>query len=178
MDCGGRFPPYAMDFDHRDPEAKLFDVAAGKSMLKNRALLEAEVAKCDVICANCHRRRTHARQQAGQFRIPTPTLKARTPSRDRKLREFHERRREHVPLLRAFRSTPCFDCHQRFPWFVMEFDHRDPTMKRRNVPQMAGSASLMTLLREIEKCDIVCANCHRVRTYLRREAARTSAGVA
>jgi hypothetical protein len=177
MDCGGRFPPYAMDFDHRDPTQKLFDIASGKSMLKSRASLEAEVAKCDVICANCHRQRTHARQQAGEFRIPHPALKARTPMRDRKLREFHERRREHVPLLRAYRSTPCFDCGQRFPWFVMEFDHRDPEIKRRNVPQMAGSVSLMNLLKEIEKCDIVCANCHRVRTYSRREQVRTDAGV-
>ena len=45
-DCGGTFPPHVMDFDHRDPKAKLFSLAADNDYLKNRALLEAEVAKC------------------------------------------------------------------------------------------------------------------------------------
>jgi hypothetical protein len=141
-----------MDFDHRDPTQKLFNVA-GKSLLKNRAVLEAEIARCDIVCANCHRGRTHA------------------------LRMFHATREEQGGLLTAFRSTPCFDCHRQFPWFVMEFDHRDPARKRSDVPFLAGRVGLMRLLEEIEKCDIVCANCHRVRTYSRREAARTSAGV-
>ncbi len=50
--CGGRFPPIVMDFHHRDPATKEFDVSrAGRSYAK----LAAEVAKCDVLCANCHR---------------------------------------------------------------------------------------------------------------------------
>lgn len=62
-DCGGIFPPFVMDFDHRDPTQKRFSIAAGKSLLKNRVVLMAEIAKCDIVCANCHAMRTK-RQQA------------------------------------------------------------------------------------------------------------------
>jgi hypothetical protein len=52
--CGGSFPPYVMDFHHRDPEEKLFSI--GATMISHKlSVLMAEVAKCDVVCANCHR---------------------------------------------------------------------------------------------------------------------------
>lgn len=62
MDCSGEFHPCAMDFDHRPGETKAFQIARYTS--KPVAVLLAEVAKCDVVCANCHRVRTWERQQA------------------------------------------------------------------------------------------------------------------
>jgi hypothetical protein len=62
-DCGKTNPPYVMDFDHRDPSAKSFSLLADATLLKNRDVLLAEVAKCDVVCANCHAIRT-SRQRA------------------------------------------------------------------------------------------------------------------
>jgi hypothetical protein len=56
-DCGRRYPYYVMDFDHRDPSTKLFEI--GTCVRRGAAVLAAEVAKCDVVCANCHRERTH-----------------------------------------------------------------------------------------------------------------------
>ncbi len=58
-DCGQNFPPWVMDFDHRDPTTKSFALAAGKALLKSREVLIAEIAKCDVVCANCHAIRTY-----------------------------------------------------------------------------------------------------------------------
>lgn len=56
MDCGGQFPPYAMDFDHRDSETKRHGVA---HVLRFGAKsFQDEIAKCDIVCANCHRIRT------------------------------------------------------------------------------------------------------------------------
>jgi len=46
-----------MDFDHRDPNVKVDHVASMLSAGVNK--LEAEIAKCDVVCANCHRIRTY-----------------------------------------------------------------------------------------------------------------------
>lgn len=57
MDCGGTFPPECMDFDHRNKEEKEFTIAHKRSYSKARIL--AEIAKCDVVCANCHRIRSH-----------------------------------------------------------------------------------------------------------------------
>jgi hypothetical protein len=60
MDCGVKYPPYVMDFDHRDPKDKSFTVASAQSQsLVSSDRLEEEIAKCDVVCSNCHRERTH-----------------------------------------------------------------------------------------------------------------------
>ncbi len=55
-DCGGRFPPACMDFDHVRGE-KSFNLATALSRGWSKVLLEVE--KCDVVCANCHRLRTY-----------------------------------------------------------------------------------------------------------------------
>lgn len=65
-DCGVEYPPYVMDFDHVRGE-KLAAVSR-VATTKNRATIEAEIAKCDVVCSNCHRIRTWNRQQHGNLR--------------------------------------------------------------------------------------------------------------
>jgi hypothetical protein len=57
--CGGTFDPICMDFDHREGETKIADISAMMHAPLER--LFAEIAKCDVVCANCHRLRTAAR---------------------------------------------------------------------------------------------------------------------
>jgi hypothetical protein len=57
-DCGQRFPPAAMDFDHVRGE-KLHGVAHIVNTAHSIDTLLAEIAKCDVVCATCHRIRTH-----------------------------------------------------------------------------------------------------------------------
>jgi hypothetical protein len=59
-DCGNSFPPYVLDFDHRDPGKKLFAITTGSAHLKSRDKLIAEIEKCDIVCANCHALRTYA----------------------------------------------------------------------------------------------------------------------
>jgi thymidine kinase len=173
LDCGGTFAPYAMDFDHRDPGAKSFNLGGSRAMLASRAALIEEIAKCDIVCANCHRARTYAAFLAGTLRPVWFTRRAvgGTKEQQRGREKWNRTRSEQSDLLRAFRQSPCFDCQRSFDWFVMEFDHRERTRKTADVTRLSGNASLMRLLEEIEKCDIVCSNCHRVRTYVRREAA-------
>jgi hypothetical protein len=49
----------------------------------------------------------------------------------------------------------------------MDFDHRDPATKTRSVTRMIHG-SIDRMMAEVAKCDIVCANCHRLRTFERR----------
>lgn len=56
-DCGKQYPYWVMDFDHRPGEDKVCDVGGSKS----RAKRLAEAKKCDIVCSNCHRERTHNR---------------------------------------------------------------------------------------------------------------------
>jgi hypothetical protein len=83
------------------------------------------------------------------------------------VRKNNDRYRESIKeVVDAIKSVPCSDCKGTFPPFVMDFDHRsDKTM---NVSRMvAGCYKVASVLKEIEKCDVVCANCHRVRTHNR-----------
>lgn len=63
-DCGLHTPPEALTFDHVRGEKK-FDI--GPSWNQGRAAIEAEIAKCEVVCANCHNIRTKASRSAPQF---------------------------------------------------------------------------------------------------------------
>jgi hypothetical protein len=68
--------------------------------------------------------------------------------------------------LRALKSVPCAECGAQYPPWVMDFDHVEGT-KAFNVGEATNKSSRVILL-EIAKCEVVCANCHRDRTYRRR----------
>lgn len=55
-DCGVQYPPRAMDF-HHVTGTKEFDVAAGVRLGYGKARMLAEIAKCIILCAVCHRLR-------------------------------------------------------------------------------------------------------------------------
>ncbi|HSK92972.1 MAG TPA: hypothetical protein VLA76_02800 [Candidatus Angelobacter sp.] len=156
-DCGRRFRPYQMDFDHRDPTTKAFNVMTGRAMLMSTAKVLAEVAKCDIVCVNCHRLRTRDMER-GRVRRP-----AGAPMQLARL----ERWRDQAGLLNRLRQVPCADCGGRYEPCAMDFDHRDPTTKNHTVTRMVGRSSTEVILAEVAKCDIVCANCHRLRTWRR-----------
>lgn len=69
-------------------------------------------------------------------------------------------------IINDARSKPCLDCNGEFLPFQMDFDHTSDD-KEYNVTQMA-TFSEAALIAEIAKCEVVCANCHRLRTYNRR----------
>jgi hypothetical protein len=70
VDCGGRFPSAAMDFDHVKG-VKSFNIAHG---VKNKtwAEIEEEIAKCEIVCSNCHRVRTRERGRKSEQRVEEP----------------------------------------------------------------------------------------------------------
>jgi hypothetical protein len=151
-----------MDFDHRDPSQKAFRLTSGSGLLVSPVRLAAEVAKCDIVCANCHRIRTQRRWAAQRVNVGSQSP---DPATERKRRRW----RAHAAVLDALREAPCQDCGRRFPPCAMDFDHRNPETKRSGVTRMVGRAGLASILREVDGCDIVCANCHRDRTRRRRE---------
>ena len=54
----------------------------------------------------------------------------------------------------------------RYPYYVMDFEHRDPREKKYLPARMIGSNhALESVKQELDKCDVVCANCHRERTH-------------
>ncbi len=64
-------------------------------------------------------------------------------------------------------KTPCADCGVRYPHYVTDFDHIGEIEKIDTISRLINSGSYKKVTAEIEKCELVCSNCHRVRTYNR-----------
>ncbi len=60
-------------------------------------------------------------------------------------------------------NHPCIDCGENDP-VVLEFDHTKD--KRMDVSSLVTYGSLKNIIKEIEKCEIRCANCHRRKTAI------------
>lgn len=69
--------------------------------------------------------------------------------------------------LKKLKEVPCKDCGNTYPWFCMDFDHLDSKQKKFNLGQALRFGS-KKIRQEIAKCEIVCSNCHRIRTYVRQ----------
>lgn len=83
-------------------------------------------------------------------------------SRKAAVREQEKSKRR---FLDAVKSFPCIDCGLLWPPYVMQFDHLDPVAKTGNIATMVMRVGWSKLIEEIMKCDIVCANCHAIRTH-------------
>ena len=81
--------------------------------------------------------------------------------------KYKEERRRFIEGLK--KNKPCMDCGNIYPPQVMDFDHRDGKTKIRSISWMVfnDTSNIEKIRKEIEKCDLICANCHRVRTYAR-----------
>lgn len=82
----------------------------------------------------------------------------------------NERRRKELrQMIQDAKSVPCMDCGESYPYYVMDLDHRPNEVKLYEPSKLAGLGSKIKLLAEIAKCDVVCSNCHRIRTYERMQ---------
>ncbi len=70
-------------------------------------------------------------------------------------------------ILESKGNKPCKDCGLHFPSYCMEYDHVNDD-KVNNVANMITSPG--RLLEEIAKCELVCSNCHRIRTFSRKQS--------
>lgn len=88
----------------------------------------------------------------------------RDGSREQTNARHTEMRRIIIDKINELKSQPCMDCGVSYPPYVMDFDHRGG--KRMNVSKFkAGTWAWSTVQAEIDKCDLICANCHRLRTF-------------
>jgi hypothetical protein len=147
-DCG-LADPAVLEFDHVGPKT----MEVGKLVREAYRLerVAAEIANCQLVCANCHRRRTRRRVRSWRT---DPNWSAEDDPRPL-------RRRNLVFLAEYLGSAPCVDCGESDP-VVLDFDHVG--VKRYGVVELAyREASITSLEREIAECEIRCANCHRRR---------------
>lgn len=167
--CRRRFPYYVLDLDHLDhldPNAKPHSRRRSNgSLAKTKDQAVQLLAASQVLCAVCHRIKTaqfedHLRHQA------QPKGKPRKPS----ICRMRERRKQAAAgALAEAKDGPCTDCGERHPAVAMDFDH--VSGEKLLAVSRLKSASVARVLAELEKCELVCANCHRIRTHMRQFAA-------
>lgn len=102
--------------------------------------------------------RERARRYAIDWRQRNPNYVRKQPGRERLRILVHELKSK----------TPCADCGQIYPACCMDFDHLPGHQKVGGVAEMLWKRiSEKELREEIAKCELVCANCHRIRTHHR-----------
>jgi hypothetical protein len=75
-----------------------------------------------------------------------------------------------IKYIRERKDVPCFDCGVRYAYYVMQFDHVSGE-KKFNIGTPSGR-TMDSVIEEIDKCEVVCANCHMERTWgTRKETA-------
>lgn len=159
-DCGER-DPLVLEFDHVGD--KLREVGALVAWSARIDLIEAEIARCEVVCCNCHRRRTYTRRGVTRTRESAERIK------DWRIRRNLEW------LYNVLSRSRCVDCGVHDP-LVLEFDHMG--LKRKAVMTMAWEGyGQDTIEREMSKCDVRCANCHRRKTLAERTSFRHRAAM-
>lgn len=98
----------------------------------------------------------------------SPSLRWHYANRDKARERMTGRRRNHRDRLAAIKLTyGCLDCGYAEHSEALDFDHRPGEVKLFDISEVAGRKWSL-LMAEVDKCDVVCANCHRVRTADRR----------
>lgn len=78
--------------------------------------------------------------------------------------------RERRIIVDRLKNRPCVDCAGWFEPCQMDFDHINPSTKIGGIANLLATATPIEFIyKEIKKCDLVCANCHRLRTKHKRK---------
>ena len=134
----------------------------------------AETARTCVKCGTSSPESAFHRSRTGQFSYCRDCRRAY----DR--RYYAERgKTARLARMRAWRSAAhawmdtikdgraCADCGGTFPLYVMHWDHLPGHLKVGEISVMVGNRSREVVLNELKKCELVCANCHVMRTVVR-----------
>jgi hypothetical protein len=102
------------------------------------------------------------KQKAAQRRYYEENIEKYSEARQRKA-NLIRRKSEEIKG-----STPCADCDMQYPHYMMDFDHLPEFVKVRNLSAVNNFSTVAEWMKEVAKCEVVCANCHRHRTYMRQ----------
>lgn len=86
------------------------------------------------------------------------------------LERVTERRSKARQFMQKYKTenNVCADCKESYPYWILEFDHLGN--KDFTIGKQGREKSIEILKQEIAKCEVVCANCHRNRSFTRQLA--------
>jgi len=138
--CGeSRF--YCLDFHHKDPSTKDRCIKTMSQAPVSFKKLKEEIGKCIIVCSNCHK-------------------KLHFPSRDREWHSVDKRKNDARLFVWERKKDSVCRCGEDHP-SCLDF-HHEKGDKEKNVSKLAKDGyALKTIQAEIDKCVVVCSNCHR-----------------
>jgi len=87
-----------------------------------------------------------------------------------RVKTFTSSKEDRFKYVQESKNKPCTDCGGTFPLECMDFDHiPERGEKEFNICWSYARQDIENLKLEIDKCEVVCANCHRIRTKQRRK---------
>jgi hypothetical protein len=152
VDCGKSYDPCCMDFDHVGE--KMSDISSMVRNLYSRESILREIEKTELVCVICHRKRTRARAERDASSLSQHKSAVKTRNRIEELRK----------IVYSSKEKLCAVCGEEHPPWLMDLDHISGD-KVANLSKMIGkNASKTDILSEIEKCRVLCALCHRLKS--------------
>jgi hypothetical protein len=90
---------------------------------------------------------------------------------DAQIKRVAKQNKRYAEETSKLKEIPCADCGKSYPYYVMDYDHLENKAGEIAVLRRQGKTKKM--LEEIAKCEVVCSNCHRERTYQRQQSRKT-----
>ena len=155
----GESDPVVLEFNHVDPATKTGNICDMIHFRVSPARIRLEIAKCDVLCANCHQRHT-TRQSLAHYKLAFGENGQVQFARSR----IAPDRRNIRIVLQRLSEAACVDCGVADP-LMLQFDRVES--KTKDIASLVRSAcSSQRLINELNMCEVRCANCHRRRTAI------------
>lgn len=131
---------------------------------------QEENAPGKVLCPGCGSIRGlewYYANRTDQNKKATARYHADPTRQKRRMKDNHAAKKAVVD---SYKASPCADCKGSFPVECMDFDHLH-SKKECVGTLLSRGAPVEVIVAEIQKCEVVCSNCHRIRTARRRKEA-------
>lgn len=182
--CGYNRCPSALEFHHRVPSDKKFNLSEAKGLKFENTIKELD--KCDLICARCHRELHNLDEYAStKIDISNPIKKCTKCHKDKNINDFYkfsdsvdgysweckicnyQRKINQKNLIKErlinLKGGCCEICGYNKFIQGLDFHHLDPKLKSFKISSIQKND--IKLKEEIDKCQLLCVNCHRELHY-------------
>ncbi len=138
------------DFHHIDQITKLSKSRESMNFGWSWSRIQLEIDKCILVCANCHKIIHEGKSNRGQSGNDNRV-------KNNKIKAIH------------YKGGRCSQCNLESPHYsIYEFHHIDPSTKNHELSKLT-SYKWEIIKEELDKCAILCTNCHRIEEHQRRE---------
>jgi hypothetical protein len=134
--CGESNNPDILIYHHTIPGEKISNVSQMIADGVKKEIVLKEIEKCQILCSNCHKK------------LHSDGNGSKNATIDRQ---------NYVEMKKSLKCEMCGETHPA----CLEFHHKDPKTKKFNISDAIRTThSLEEILEEINKCTLLCSNCH------------------